>query len=126
MRVTYSTNGDWSKTDTFLKRLLKNDIRSILSRFGDEGVRALSSATPMDSGATAASWYYKVEAYQGGYSINWYNSNMNQGTNIAVIIQYGHGTGTGGWVQGRDYINPALRPVFDRIADEAWKAVTGQ
>lgn len=96
----------------------------MLDRFGQEGVAALSSATPVDSGKTAASWSYEIERGDGKTVISWSNSNVNDGVNIAVILQYGHGTGTGGFVQGRDYINPAIQSVFDRIAEEAWREVT--
>lgn len=88
------------------------------------GVNALSNATPVESALTASSWYYEVESRRGYHSIRWYNSNVNQGVPIAIILQYGHGTGTGGYVRGRDYINPAIRPVFDQIANEVWKEVT--
>lgn len=96
----------------------------ILSKFGSQGVAALSSATPRDNGVTAASWDYNVKLGSSKATITWTNSHINKGVNIAVILQYGHGTGTGGYVAGRDYINPAMRPIFDRIADEAAKAVS--
>lgn len=122
--IRTEVRGDYSKTEGFLKRVLSKDLRSVLERFGKEGVSALSSATPYSTGKTASSWDYKIEKTGYGYEISWANSNTNNGVNIAVILQYGHGTGTGGYVQGMDYINPAMRPIFDRIADEAWKAVT--
>ena len=122
--LSFEVKGDWSKTDTWLKKMIKLDIRSVLNQYGREGVAALSSSTPVESGQTASSWDYKVEKTSGGYTISWSNSHVNNGVNIAVILQYGHGTGTGGYVVGRDYINPAMRPVFDKIADAAWKAVT--
>lgn len=103
---------------------MKNfQIRQILERYGQEGVSALSSATPTDTGTTANSWSYEVSSNGDTHTIYWSNSNTNKGVNIAVILQYGHGTGTGGYVAGRDYINPAMRPIFDRIAEEAWKEV---
>jgi hypothetical protein len=95
-----------------------------LDRYGREGVVALASATPIDSGHTANSWYYEITRVPGSVIINFSNSNVQNGVPIAIILQYGHGTGTGGWVQGRDYINPAIQPVFDRIANEAWREVT--
>ena len=95
-----------------------------LDKYGREGVAALSSATPVDTGLTADSWYYKVEHANGSASINFYNSNIQNGVPIAIILQYGHGTGNGGWVQGRDYINPAIQPIFDKIAENAWREVT--
>ena len=95
-----------------------------LDKYGREGVAALASATPIESGKTASSWYYEIKNSNGSATISFYNSNVNKGVPIAIILQYGHGTGTGGWVQGRDYINPAIQPVFDRIAEEAWREVT--
>ncbi len=96
----------------------------LLDKYGKDGVAALSSATPVDSGNTVNSWYYEIENKKGQVRINFLNSNINQGVPIAIILQYGHGTGTGGWVQGRDYINPAIQPVFDRILQDIWKEVT--
>ena len=98
-------------------------IDSILEKYAQQGVSALASATPVDSGATASSWGYEIARSGQGATIYWTNTNSNQGVVIAVILQYGHGTGTGGYVQGRDYINPAMRPVFDQIADAAWREV---
>ena len=95
-----------------------------LDRYGRQGVDALSRATPIDTGETAHSWGYQVGHTKGVYSISWFNTHKHNGVNIAVIIQYGHGTGTGGWVEGRDYINPAIQPVFDRILDDIWRQVT--
>jgi hypothetical protein len=104
---------------------VKGAVRlSDLDKYGREGVAALASATPVESGLTASSWYYKIERSNGSVSINFYNSNIQNGVPIAVILQYGHGTGTGGWVEGRDYINPAIRPIFDKIANDAWREVT--
>jgi hypothetical protein len=96
---------------------------SVLDRYGREGVRILSSATPKETGETAHSWEYKVTHQVGKHTISWSNTHKEDGVNIAVIIQYGHGTGTGGYVEGIDYINPALRPLFDRIADDIWRQV---
>jgi hypothetical protein len=96
----------------------------ILDRYGKEGVAALASATPSDSGLTARSWYYKITEAKGSIELSFHNSNIQNGVPIAVILQYGHGTGTGGWVQGRDYINPAIQPIFDKIANDAWREVT--
>ena len=95
-----------------------------LDKHGREGVAALSSATPVDSGETASSWYYRIKQSHGSATIAFFNSHVNDGVPIAIILQYGHGTRTGGWVQGRDYINPAIQPVFDKIADTAWREVT--
>lgn len=116
--------GNFNRTERFLNGAKKLQIRNILDRYGREGVNALASATPIDSGKTADSWEYEVEMSGGSYAIYWSNSNVNQGVSIALILQYGHGTGTGGYVQGRDYINPAIKPVFDALADAAWKEVT--
>lgn len=96
---------------------------SSLDRFGQAGVDALASATPKDSGKTASSWRYEIKSSRNGFTIDFLNSNINDNVNIAVILQYGHGTGTGGYVSGRDYINPAIQPVFDKLAEEAWKEV---
>jgi len=98
---------------------------SILDKYGKIGVEALANATPVDTGETASSWNYSIEHGKNGASLTWNNSNINNGVPIAIIIQYGHGTRGGGYVQGRDYINPAMRPVFDEIADRVWKEVTG-
>lgn len=123
MTISFESRGDFSRTNNWLKRLLGGNYTSHLDSMGKEGVKALASMTPVDSGETATSWSYKVEKTRRGYTISWYNSHINNGVPIAIILQYGHGTGTGGYVQGRDYINPAIRPIFDEIADRAWKAV---
>ena len=122
--IDYEVRGDWSATERFLKRAAAGEHMKILGKFGAQGVAALSSATPRDSGVTAASWDYNVKLGSSTATITWTNSHINNGVNIAVILQYGHGTGTGGYVAGRDYINPAMRPIFERIADEAAKAVS--
>ena len=101
----------------------KFQINKILEKYGQMGVEALRSATPIDSGKTAESWGYEISGGKEGATIHWTNTNQNKGVYIAVILQYGHGTGTGGYVQGIDYINPAIRPVFDKIAEEAWMEV---
>ena len=116
--------GNFNNTERFLKRNKKIRIMEILNAYGQIGVEALSLNTPVDSGDTANSWSYEIVEDREGYRIYWRNSNVNKGIPIVILIQYGHGTGTGGYVQGRDFINPALRPVFDDIADEAWKEVT--
>lgn len=122
--ITIVSKGDFRKTRKMLEKAQKMDIRSILDRYGREGVEALAAATPKDSGKTADSWYYEIQNNRSGASIIWSNSNINDGVNIAVILRYGHGTGTGGFVQGRDYISPAARPIFDSIAKDAWEEVT--
>jgi hypothetical protein len=122
--IRFRQKGDFSNLNRFLERA-KNVIKiGELDKYGREGVAALASATPVDSGLTADSWYYEVEHQNGKSSINFYNSNLNKGVPIAIILQYGHGTGNGGWVEGRDYINPAIQPLFDAIANNAWKEVT--
>ena len=117
--------GDFSKTNTFLERALEVAKLGQLDKYGRAGVEALSAATPKDTGLTAASWDYKIVRKANGVSIQWFNTNVQNGVNIALILQYGHGTGTGGYVKGRDYINPAMQPVFDQIAESAWKEVSG-
>jgi len=104
--------------------MARKELFKSLERYGQEGVAALESATPVDSRKTAASWSYKVTSSKGQHSIEWTNSHVVAGTPVAILLQYGHGTGTGGYVQGRDFINPAMKPVFDKIADNVWKAVT--
>lgn len=122
--ISFRQKGDFSKLTTFLEKAKETVNIGMLDRYGREGVAALSSATPVDSGLTASSWYYEIKRDTGSISISFHNSNIQNGVPIAVILQYGHGTGNGGWVEGRDYINPAIQPVFDRIANEAWKEVT--
>lgn len=121
--IEFSHKGDFKKTSMFLKDIQKLGIDAVLDRYGKAGVEALSAATPKDSGKTAASWTYQIEKTKGSTSISWSNTNVNKGVNIAVVLQYGHGTGTGGWVEGIDYINPALKPIFQKIADEAWEEI---
>ena len=123
MKISFSSKGDFSKTIKFLNKVKNAKINNILSKYGEIGVNALSQATPKDSGVTSRSWNYKIEVNNDNASIVWYNTNVVKGVNIAVILQYGHGTRNGGWVDGRDYINPAMKPVFDKIADQVWKEV---
>lgn len=122
--LTIRQKGDFSKLTRYLVRLDQVVKRADLSKYGNKGVAALASATPVDTSLTANSWYYEIERKRGQASITFYNSNVQRGINIAIILQYGHGTGNGGWVAGRDYINPAIQPIFDEIADNAWKEVT--
>lgn len=122
--ITFTHKGDFSKTEKFLNTVLKHRYLNVLERYGKEGVRALAAATPKDSGETAASWNYEIDHNRKETAIVFTNSNIQNGVNIAIILQYGHGTGTGGYVAGKDYINPALRPVFDQMADDVWKEVT--
>lgn len=122
--ISFRQKGDFSKLTRFLERAKETVRLGDLNKYGREGVAALSSATPTDTGLTADSWYYEIENKNGSAKISFYNSNIQNGVPIAIILQYGHGTGTGGWVQGRDYINPAIQPIFDKIANEAWREVT--
>ena len=122
--ITFRQQGDFSKLTRYFERLKEAIKIGDLDKYGREGVAALASATPRDSGLTASSWYYEIENQNGKYTIRFNNSNVNKHVNIAIILQYGHGTRNGGWVEGRDYINPAIQPIFDKIADEAWKEVT--
>lgn len=122
--ITVRHKGDFAKLTRYLVQLDKTIKFKDLDKYGKEGVAALASATPVDTGLTARSWYYEIERGKGSASITFYNSNVHRGINIAIILQMGHGTGTGGWVQGRDYINPAIQPIFDKIAENAWKEVT--
>lgn len=125
MGIRVRTQGSFKKTHKFLKKASDNKIFESLIRYGQKGVEALSAATPVDSGTTATSWRFEVAYGDGSAKINWINDNINEGQVIALLIQYGHGTGTGGWVEGRDYINPAIQPVFNEIRDKIWKEVTG-
>lgn len=122
--IRITSKGDFNKTFKFLQKVEKLEVRKILERYANQGVSALANATPVDSGLTAASWSYEIDVKGDSATIYWINTNENKGVNIALILQYGHGTRNGGYVQGRDYINPAIRPIFDKIADEAWKEVT--
>lgn len=122
--IVFKHKGNFNRTEKFLKQMSKADISRTLERYGQEGVKALASATPTKTGLTASSWYYKIVNKNGTATITFCNSNIQNGVPIAVILQYGHGTRNGGWVQGRDYINPAIQPIFDRIANEAWREVT--
>ncbi len=122
--LTISSQGNFENTEGFLKRMSDKSIFEALTRYGDAGVAALSAATPKDSGTTASSWTYEIERKPTSWAIIWNNLNVVNGTPVAVLIQVGHGTGTGGYVAGRDYINPALRPIFDEMAASIWKEVT--
>lgn len=122
--ISFRQKGNFSKLTRFLTKAKSTAKTLDLDKFGREGVAALASATPVDTGLTARSWYYKVEQKDGSAAITFYNSNIQNGVPIAIILQYGHGTRNGGWVQGRDYINPAIQPIFDKITKQAWKEVT--
>lgn len=122
--ISFRQKGDFSKFNRFLERAKGAARLSILDKYGREGVAALSSATPIDTGETARSWRYEITYTNRSARISFCNSHIDNGVPIAIILQYGHGTGTGGWVEGRDYINPAIQPIFDKIVDAAWKEVT--
>ena len=122
--IKFRQKGDFSKLDRYFRRVKGSVKVDILDKYGRAGVAALSSATPVDTGLTASSWYYTIEHQNGREVLNFNNPHLEKGVPIAIILQYGHGTGTGGWVEGTDYINPAIRPVFDKIAADAWKEVT--
>lgn len=124
MAIIIRHKGSFKNTERLFQKLSRFEISNVLNKYGALGVQALSSATPIDSGETSGSWNYEVERSGKGYAIYWTNSNVNQGVNIALILQLGHGTGTGGYVAGRDYINPAIQPIFDAMAEEAWQEVT--
>ena len=116
--------GNFNKLEKFLARMTKREYLNVLDKFGQEGVEALSKATPIDSGETSNMWKYTLEIGLAQTGIYWYNDNKNKGVNIAIILQYGHGTNNGGFVQGIDYINPAMAPIFEAMAEAAWKEVT--
>lgn len=122
--ISFRHKGDFSKADRYLEKLRESVKLGVLNKYGRAGVAALSSATPVDTGLTANSWFYEIEHSSGSDKIVFNNSNIQNGVPIAIILQYGHGTGTGGWVQGRDYINPAIQPIFDQMTKEVWKEVT--
>ena len=122
--ISFRHKGNFNKATRYLERVKQAVHLGILDKYGREGVAALASATPTDTGKTASSWYYSIENKKGSVTISFNNSNIQNGVPIAIILQYGHGTGTGGWVQGQDYINPAIQPIFDEIVTKAWKEVT--
>lgn len=122
--IKFKQRGSFRNIFNFLRKAPEIEFNRILEAYGRAGVDALASATPLDTGKTADSWSYTIEARKGRSTIYWTNSNVNNGVPIAVILQYGHGTRHGGYVQGQDYINPSIRPIFDAIAREAWREVT--
>lgn len=123
--ISITCKGNFKKTDNWLKKLLKRDYRSLMEKYAQEGVEALRANTPKDTGLTASSWSYEITQNDNGIVISWNNSNVNKYVNIALILQYGHATRNGGWVEGIDYINPSLQPIFDKMANAAWKEVIG-
>jgi hypothetical protein len=122
--IKFRQKGDFAKLTRYLEKAKKTVNLGSLDKYGRAGVAALASATPVDTGLTAQSWYYKIVKQDKGVAITFCNSNIQNGVPIAIILQYGHGTRNGGWVQGRDYINPAIQPVFDKLTDDAWREVT--
>lgn len=124
--IRIKQKGDFSKTYKFLNNAKDIDIRSCLEKYGNLGVAELMNATPIDTGTTASSWYYEIVKLRNGYSLRFCNSNFENGVPIAIILQYGHATKNGGWVEGRDYINPAIGPILDKIAKDAWREVTNK
>lgn len=122
--IRFTVKGDLSKTKRFLNKMKDQDYLKILDKYGQMGVNSLKEHTPVKTGKTANSWSYHIDKTRSSYTITWTNSNINQNVPIAIILQYGHGTGTGGYVEGIDYINPAMKPIFDSIAEAAWKEVT--
>ena len=122
--ITIESKGDFSKTFKFLDKLTKQDLQmKVIERYAQQGVAALAAATPVDTGLTASSWSYDIKRTKDQISITWNNSNLEKNVNIAIILQYGHATRNGGFVAGRDYINPAIRPIFDKMSSEAWEEV---
>ena len=122
--ITFRHKGDFSKITRYLEKAKEVVKLGDLDKYGREGVAALMSNTPVDTGLTASSWYYEIKHSNGSVAITFNNSNIQNGVPIAIILQYGHGSGTGGWVEGRDYINPAIQPIFDKIVKDAWEEVT--
>lgn len=122
--ITLEASGNYSQTTTWLQRIGRMSIEQQLARYGLKGVKALASSTPTRTGKTAASWSYSVSRNGDTWTLSWNNDNILHGVPIAIVLQYGHVTGTGGWVQGRDYINPAIKPIMDEIADGVWRTVT--
>lgn len=123
MTIRVNVSGSTNRTRNRLTNFLRRDYLSSLEAYGQMGVEALASATPIETGLTAASWTYKISRRKSGLAIEWNNTNENDGAPVAILIQYGHATGTGGWVEGRDFINPAIQPIFDQIANDVWKKV---
>jgi hypothetical protein len=122
--ISLESSGSFRNIQQFLLRMQNGEVYAALDSYAQQGVAALSAATPVDSGETARAWSYEISHRGGSWSIEWTNGHVNDGEVIAILLQYGHGTGTGGFVQGRDYINPAMRPIFDRISADVWKAVS--
>lgn len=125
MNIVFKMKGDFEKALRYFKKTCEKEYLKELNDYGKRGIAALRSATPVDTGLTAASWYYEIEETSSGLRLAFYNSNTNKGVCIAIILQYGHATRNGGWVEGRDYINPAIQPIFDELAESVWKELSG-
>lgn len=123
--ISFRHSGNFNNTDDLLQRIKNRYYIHLLTPYAKRGVAALSAATPVLTGKTAASWKYEIVTGNGYIRINWFNTNENKGVNIAIILQYGHGTRNGGYVKGTDYINPAIKPIFDKISEDVWKEVIG-
>lgn len=121
--ISFESRGSFKKTESFLDKMLRRNSAGVLNKYGEAGVRSLTNATPSRTGLAATSWYYKVESTATGASLTFYNSDVENGFPVAIMLQYGHGTRNGGYVAGRDYINPALRPIFDQILHDVWNEV---
>lgn len=122
--IEFEVSGNFNNIERFLRRVSKIDLSDSLNRLAQQGVSALASATPIDSGISASSWGYEITRKAFSTSISWTNSHMADGVPVVILLQYGHGTGTGGYVRGRNFINPAIQPIFDEIAEDLWKVVT--
>lgn len=121
--ISAKASGDFSKITKFLNTMRKKDAKAVLKKYGERGVDLLRNATPVKTGKTASSWRYEINVSKGRYSINWLNDNIHNGVNIAIILQYGHGTRNGGYVAGKDYINPVMQQIFSEMAEELWREV---
>ena len=121
--ISAKASGDFSKITKFLNTMRKKDAKAVLNKYGERGVELLRNATPVKTGKTASSWRYEINVSKGRYSINWLNDNIHNGVNIAIILQYGHGTRNGGYVAGKDYINPVMQQIFSEMAEELWREV---
>ena len=124
--IKFKHRGSFTNTERFFNHVLNRNYLNVLDEYGRRGVEALRKATPIDSGKTADSWDYEISRDRKSTTISFINTNVNDGVNIAIILQYGHGTGTGGFVKGRDFINPAIQPIFDDLAEQVWKEVTAK
>lgn len=122
--ITFKQSGNFNKLEKFLQESKHITFKQILERYAQEGVEALSLNTPIDSGLTSMSWKYEIIKTSRGYIINWLNSNIVDGVPVAILLQYGHGTRSGTFIEGIDYINPAIRPIFEKISENLWKEVT--